>query len=413
MSLFQHERDGNVQELIRLLRESGTERIRERAAEALGNFPDHEDRRDAERALIEAARNGDDAVAAAAVDALEELGQDALESLLVAEAGIDVEDVETVPVEVFARSLSHDRPELRMAAANAIGDRDDPSVLEGLLSACDDPDPRVRVRVARAAGELGDESAIEPLAELLRDRSLRVRRAAARALGHVGTQRALSALLALAEAEDERLRRIAVDAFGNFENDEPVPVLTAALSDDVATVRRTAVYSLVELLGNVPTDRSHDIRERVVSEIAAIDDPVVLEPLVEILEDSDTARHRRNTAWFLGRVADDFEHRRVVGALADAIDDDDELLRQVAAGSLRQLGGDVVVDHLLDVATDGNARTDARTRAIAVLGAIGGDEARRRLDELIDEADEEIVQERAFGAVSRLGGRVDDEPRDS
>jgi len=49
MSLYELERDGDVQELIRVLRGSDKERVRHRAAELLGNFPDHHDQREPEQ----------------------------------------------------------------------------------------------------------------------------------------------------------------------------------------------------------------------------------------------------------------------------------------------------------------------------------------------------------------------------
>src|SRR6056297_644395 len=91
MSLYQLERDGDVQELIRVLRESDKRRVQLRAAELLGNFPDHEDRRDVVNALVQAAESDNDAVTAAAIDSLDELGGDAIERLIGSMAGADLD----------------------------------------------------------------------------------------------------------------------------------------------------------------------------------------------------------------------------------------------------------------------------------------------------------------------------------
>ncbi len=408
MSLYQLERDGDVQEMIRVLRESDTPRIRARAAELLGNFPDHDDRRDVVNALTRAARDGDGAVAAAAVDALDELGGDAIERLIADLAGVDFdEEADWVKAKAYARALSADAPELRMAAANALGDLGESDATDGLVARFDDPDPRVRARAARACGRIADPRATDPLSGLLGDDSAAVRRHAAEALGEIGNRAALAALLPLYEDDDERVRRIAVGAFGNFDNDRPVDYLVAALGDDAATVRRTAVYSLVALLANVPTERSHEIRETVVERLSETDDASVVVPLVEILEESTQPAQRRNTAWLLGRIVEDDGRDRVIDALVAALDADDRMLRQFAATSLAELGrtGGRVAERLLAVVDDAERPSEVRAQAVFALGKVGGERARERLDALIEETDDETVRKRAFSAVSKLGGR--------
>lgn len=407
MSLYELERNGDVGELVAKLEESEIERVRARAAELLGGFPDHDERDAAVDALVDAARNDEDVVAASAIDSLEELGDDALETLLVDAAGIDIdaEGADWAKAKAFTEALSNDTPELRMAAANALGSLGHADATDALVSCFDDPDPRVRARAARACGDIGEPEPTDALADLLEDPAASARREAAEALGAIGNRRALDALLTLYDDDDERVRRIAVDAFGNFENERPVEYIVAALGDDAPTVRRRAVYSLIELLTNVPTDRSHDIRESVVDQLATADDRTVVGPLVEILTESGQHPQRRNTAWLLGRVADGPESPAVVDALIDALDDDDEMLRQFTATSLAELGGDLVEDRLLAVVTDDDRDSEVRAQACFAIGKVGGEESRRVLDDLIHDADDEEIRERAFAAIAKLGGR--------
>jgi HEAT repeat protein len=91
MSLYELERTGDVQELIRVIRESDNERVRARGAELLRNFPDHDDRQDVVSALVRAAQDENDDVAAKAVDSLDELGGDAIEQLIGNVAGVDLD----------------------------------------------------------------------------------------------------------------------------------------------------------------------------------------------------------------------------------------------------------------------------------------------------------------------------------
>jgi len=83
MSLFDAERKGDAQELIGAMERSDTEEIRKRAAKALGRLEEHDDRDDIINALVRVASEEESkAVVAAAIDALDQQGQDALETLL-------------------------------------------------------------------------------------------------------------------------------------------------------------------------------------------------------------------------------------------------------------------------------------------------------------------------------------------
>ncbi|MGB9952250.1 MULTISPECIES: HEAT repeat domain-containing protein [unclassified Haloarcula] len=409
MSLYELERDGKAQELIRLLRESDNERVKTRAAELLGNFDDHDDRRDVVNALVDAAQSDSDAITGAAIDSLDELGGDAITQLIGSMAGVDLEDdaADWVKAKAYMQVLDADVPELRMAAANGLGNLDQADAVPKLAERFEDPDPRVRARAARSAGKIGDSRATTPLESVLSDPKAGVRREAADALGNIGNRQALQALLPLYEDDDERVRRIAVGAFGNFGNDRPVDYLIEALSDDSAAVRRTAVYSLIELLSNVPTDQSHEIRDTVVEKLSNTDDRSVVVPLVEILEESTQAAQRRNTAWMLGRVTSQEERDRVIESLVDALSDDDQMLRQFAATSLAELGGDdnMVERRLLKIVQDDDVDPEVRGQAIFTLGKVGGERSRKTLDKLIDETEHDVVRKKAFSAISKLGGR--------
>lgn len=409
MSLYQLERTGDVQELIGYARRSDKPEIRARAAELLGNFSEHDERADVVRALVDVTQNDDHAeVSAAAVDALDRLGGDAIEQLIADAVGADLDGAgaDWVKAQAFVKALSADLPELRMAAANGLGQLEHTDAVPRLVERFGDRDPRVRARAARACGFIADPRATGALEDLLTDSKPKVRRAAAKALGNVGNRQALAALLPLYRDDDERVRRVAVGAFGNFGNEQPVEYLVESLTDDASVVRRTAVYSLVELLANVPTDQSHDIRETVVAELSETDDPSVVVPLVEILEESQQQSQRRNTAWLLGRVTEDAERDRVVEALVSALRAEDTMTAQFAATSLAELGGEAVERRLLELVDDQDAPAGARAQAVFALGKVGGERSRERLGALLDETENDDIRQRAFSALSKLGGRT-------
>lgn len=409
MSLFEYERKGQAQELISLLRRSDNPEVRRRAAEALGRLEDHDDRKDIINALVDAADEGDSKqVVAAAIDALNKQGQDALEELIATMADVNFDDdaADWVKAKAFIRALDAGVPELRMAAANALGELDQSDAVPKLVEGFEDEDPRVRARTARAAGEIGDPRATQGLRRVLSDPVAGVRREAAEALGRVGNREALQALLAMYDDTSERVRRVAVSAFGNFENDRPVDPLVNALDDNSAAVRRTAVYSLIELLSNVPTEKSHKIRETVVEQLSDTDDETVVEPLVDILSESTESAQRRNTAWLLGRVMDDPHNHDAVDALVDALVEGEQMTMQFAATSLAEIGGNHVERRLVEIAQDMDAESEVRGHAVFTLGKVGDEETGHRLEELLDETEDEQVRQKTFSALSKLGGRT-------
>jgi HEAT repeat protein len=311
-----------------------------------------------------------------------------------------------VTAKKFAAALSADRPELRMAAANALGRMGETSAVPHLVKALSDEDAGVRERVAAACGRLGHPGAIPGLVARLSDGSVEVRRAAADALATIGTEQALSPLIALVDDGSETIRRIAVSALGNAGNARPVPHLVGALSDDSRFVRRAAVFSLVELLSNAPPKQSHGIREAVVDQLSGKDDEAIVVPLVEILDGSVRAPQRRNAAWLLGHVAGEEQGEVAAEALVSVLADEDRTSAQFASVSLVEIGGEPVETRLLRFVDDLDNPADARAKAVFVLGQIGGDRSRERLKKLTSEDGDKAVRKQAFGALSKLGGRA-------
>jgi HEAT repeat protein len=167
------------------------------------------------------------------------------------------------------------------------------------------------------------------------------------------------------------------------------------------------VYSIIELLSNVPTDQSHEIRETVVEQLNRTDDQSVLVPMIDILEESTQDRQRRNTAWLLGRVADQDSrgYGRIVEALVETLEDEDQMTAQFASTSLAEIGGPQVESRLLDVLDDTGYDENVRAQAVFTLGKVGGERTRKRLDDLIDQTESEQLRKKAFSAISKLGGR--------
>lgn len=407
MSLYLLARNGDTDALRDRLWDSDSDAVRQRAAELLGDVGD--DDPEVVDALVRAATDDDDpGVRAAAVDSLDALGTEHVERLIAELAGIDLDGAKWQTAQAFVRALGADRAELRMAAATALGGLDERKAVSPLVDSLDDPDPRVRVSAADALGRLGYPEAVEGLASLLDAAHDPTRQAAADALATIGSERALAVLLDLVDDGDESIRRTAVAALGNAESAEPVAALVEALSDESRLVRTAAVFSIIELLSNVPAERSHEVRESVVDHLRASDDDAVIDPLVDILTESVENGPRRNAAWLLGRVADETAES-VVDPLVNALDDDDKQTAQFAATSLRELGGPAVERRLLSF-LDETSSSAARAQAVFVLGSVGDEDAREQLRAMVNAGDavDEAVRRRAFSALSKLGGTAPD-----
>lgn len=400
MSIYDLEQREDADELAAMLAESESAAVRTRAAEALGEIVTPDADAVVDELIHAAVDSADERVAAAAVDALDEVGGPALDRLLRRVVDVDRHDAPGLPATAYSAALEHEMPQLRMAAANAVGRSGVEEVLPDLFECLGDGDQRVRRRAVRAAGRVGDDRAVEPLASTARDAAPPVRQEIALALGDIGSPPALDALVPLVRDDDARVRLAAVKSLGNFGCTSAIQPLLEAFGDGVEEIRRAAAYAAVDLLSNAPQGQSHELRTAIVDALSEPQGGAVTDALVELFEDSTVSHQRRNAAWLLGRVSAD--ESTTIATLVSALDDDDELVRRFAATSLAELDPDPVETALID-ALD-TTFGDGRSMIVFTLGMVGSDAARTRLLELIDEVDDADLQEQTLAALSHLGG---------
>ncbi len=434
MSLYQLERERNVDELVEMLRRSENPSIRRRAAEIIGGLFESDDvdeselrlESETEHELEPGPETDSDAevvsvvdvlvtivkedenqgVRAAAIDALDHHGQEALEQVVTELSGERLDSpTDWVAARAFAEVLEDEQPELRMVAATGLGQVGDPSVTAALVKRLDDTDARVRTRSAVACGRIGDPRAVEPLESRLEDEpNVEVRKAATEALGRIGTDGALRVLLENADDPDESVRRVVADSLGAFGSVRPVKTLVEYLGDRDESVRRTAMFSMVEILSNAPSQRSHEVREATADQLDAAKAGKVIPPLAEILTDSSGTPQRRNAAWLLGQVVGTRHRDLAREALIDALGSEDGMTAQFAATSLTRLGGSELEADLLELVRDREATEAAKSKALFVLGKIGGETAQAELSEFVDRTESDALRQQAFSALSKLGG---------
>lgn len=402
MSLYHLARDGDAEGIRELLLESDSTAVRVRSAKLLGEVADSSDSDSVEALVSVSVTDDDEQVRAAAVDGLDKLGAEAVEQLLVKITGSKIEQgADWATAKKFANALSSEVPELRMAAASALGKLGETSAVPALVDALTDENPQVRVRCCAALAALNHGQAVPPLIERLSDPHGEVRHEASVALASIGTDQALAALLDMLDDGNTSIRRIAASSLGRAGSVSAVQPLADALADESSAVRSAAVFSIIELLSNAPTQQSHQIRDTVVSELKNSDSATV-QPLVEILSESTQRRQRRNAAWFLGRVVDEPDAESIE-ALVDALESEDNATAQFAATSLSEIGGDPVEDELLAFVDDSSDNA-ARAKAVYVLGQIGGQRSADKIQTLTED-DSKQVRKRAFAAVSKFRGR--------
>jgi HEAT repeat protein len=396
MSLYELEREGDVEGVSEILTESDNETIRKRAAKILGRLPQRSDRDAVESLLRAATEDGSKEVRVAAVESLGKLEEkNAIADIISNGDKNKNEDI----VDLALRGLESDERAVRAASVSLLGSAGGERSLRALGKAPEDPERRVREMVAESLGGVKHPAAVNTLLEMSDDSSARVREKVAEALSEYDdTGKAQGTVVDLSEDPKPQVRRAAASSLGRFGTRSAIEAAAERLGDKAGPVRLSAAFSLVECLSNAPGPKSHEIREFAtdVTKEKAVGRETA-EALADVLE-ADQRTARRNAAWLLGRIADPTEP--VVDALVESLGDDDEMTSQFAATALGEIGGDKVRQRLIDSVQD----EGKREMAVFALGEIGGKEAEKVLSDLVDETESENVREKAFSAISKLDG---------
>jgi HEAT repeat protein len=162
-------------------------------------------------------------------------------------------------VSALGRVLSDPQAEVRAQAALALGNTGVPEASLLLLSQLDDPDPDVRAAVIRALEELGDARAVVPLIGRIQERRVPIRRQAAAALGTLGDRRAVRALIVTLADGDASVRAAAATALGKLRAEDATWSLGAVLEQEMDEGVQSAV---LVALGQVSTAAAADVLVR-------------------------------------------------------------------------------------------------------------------------------------------------------
>jgi len=344
-------------------------------------------------------------------------------------------------VEPLIRVLEHERWGVRRAAAYVLGYIGDGRAVEPLIKALKDEDEDVRYSAACALGEIGDRRAVEPLIEALSDEDEyeHVRMAAAEALALIGDRRAVEPMvralesdgilindfvadalvnLGLEEAvepliralgsQQSYVRRCAAEALGKVRDERAVEPLVRALRDEDSWVRGAAAEALSRIgwRPRNPTERAYHLLGRQEwKELERLGEPAV-EPLIRALnDDSESQRRAVETLVNIGEPA--AKH------LVEALRDERERVRRAAAEALERIGwrpestaervwylaarkeweklaegGEPAVGPLTQLLRD--REVYVREKAAITLGRIGDRRATKHLEEALRDEDSRV-----------------------
>lgn len=262
-----------------------------------------------------------------------------------------------------AAALEDAEPEVRVAAAQALGTFADDRVLSPLISALKDRKPEVRAAAVNSLRQLGDARAVGHLVLMLKDFNHTVRWQAAAALNALGWRPGNNAefvmrSVALGQHEDAAVhgpeavemliqaledrtcprRHAAAAALGKTADSRAVPPLEAALNDEDRLVRVAAIEALSQMgnsqsasaLLNLLKDGDAHVRATAIDALGRMGDARVVDHIAESLLQDSSWDVRKLSVEALGRVKDE----RTTQLLWQALKDPDHDVRQTAATTL-------------------------------------------------------------------------------
>lgn len=160
-----------------------------------------------------------------ALEALENLGQDAVEPLV--------------------HVLKTGSPEVQVYTIVGLKMLDEPSALQPLLEALESPHSEVRKEAIGGLWTLRDQEAVEPLIRhLQQDNDFDVALAAASALGWIGDRRAVGPLLSALENRNWQMRQTAAYSLGEIGDEQSLEAIRRHLSDPKPQVRKAVKGAL-------------------------------------------------------------------------------------------------------------------------------------------------------------------------
>ncbi|MEP7357644.1 MAG: HEAT repeat domain-containing protein, partial [Anaerolineales bacterium] len=318
-------------------------------------------------------------------------------------------------------ALEHPSTVVRLHVAEVLGDLRNPQVPLALIAHLADTAefPNVRHAAAQALGKIGDLAATPALIAAAEQADFWVRFAAVEALGRLGDPRAVAPLGRLLH-EDPWMRAAIVEALGNIGQVEAVPDLAAALDDGNDAVRAASIEALLKIV--VEPSGGDGFSSSVLDSLRP---QIPAGPLRRELT-AHLAPNSTHAAYLLGWLAPP----EALADLIDTLGHEEETLRHAAVEAVLRYGS-AAVDSLLGALRrpEGLAREDAaellgilagpadppvvaallsrlndpstgvRQTVVRALGALGGEAAYAGVLQALNDPD---ARDAALGVIAHL-----------
>lgn len=300
------------------------------------------------------------AVRLEAANALMQIGSETALKVLISALGAKDDFVRIGAVGALGRTNSRQAAEalikafqeedklVRLGAAEALGRMRSERAVEPFVDALEDKDEFVRWIATKALGEIKSDKTSGTFVNMLEDKSRFVRREAAKALGGVGSEETLDPLVLALSDEDEFVRKIAVESLGEIKSEKAAKTLINKLQDNSHLVRleaakalgtmkvRKAISPLLFALG----DENRFVRKEAANALGQLECEKVLDPLIRIFKSQDPFT-RQGAVRALGQInpygIPDCISNQIFDFIDNALKDEDKLVRKETAKALQRL----------------------------------------------------------------------------
>ena len=313
-------------------------------------------------------------------------------------------------VAALSATLGDESVNVRLAAAQSLGNLQDPAAITALAKALkEDTDARVREACAAALGEIDDNRAVPHLLEALKsEKTPKVKARIVEALREIDDPSAVPGVIVALRDDSPEVRREAASALAEFEEPTGLRALIGLARDGDVQVRREVAQHIGQLetsealqaLMSMATDVDDEVRANAIESMEHFEnDQQVIAPLVKALGDK-SPHVRQHAADALGGKHDMI--KSAPDALIRALQDPDRDVRRNAANALGNIGDEAAVPGLKKLVSDSDVET--RRHAVEALKEIGGAEAIQALMGLLKDNDPEVRKTAAEALGKRRGG---------
>ncbi|MDX2141423.1 MAG: HEAT repeat domain-containing protein [Chloroflexota bacterium] len=293
-------------------------------------------------------------------------------------------------------ALENERPEVRQAAARALGEIGYAKAVHVLNAYVTDPVKNVRASVVDALGQIGHVDSIDTLNTALYDSDIQVRLAAVRAMGKIRTSKAVEHLFAPLHNAPVDVRMSVIEQLAELRDPEAVaPLIDVIESDPVYEVRAAAesallMFDTMEAYSTVIHSRQETIRSTAehklleidtVESLAVVADEGSLSGRIQAVErmskhglvalhgliaalDDENPTVRRNAVLVIGTL----ETTRAIPDLVAQLNDEATAVREAVVRALGRIGVSSIIEPMLN--TLGDNDKNVRDAAVEVLSGM-------------------------------------------